>query len=86
MLKYFRSFLLPRSASLKDTKDLSSRYGHGEGFSEKSLKSTGVTVLLDNGTSLADVQVFGRWKSEQTPLFYHNSSIKRRIQISRKLI
>ena len=77
---------LSYGASLKDTKDLLSRHGHGEGFSEKSFKSTGVTVLLDSGTSLPDVQVFGRWKSEQTPLFYHNSSVKRRIQISRKLM
>ena len=77
---------LSYGASLKDTKELLARHGHEAGFSEKSLKSTGVTTLLDKGTSLSDVQIFGRWKSEQTPLFYHNSSINRRIHVSRKLL
>lgn len=81
-----RKLPLSYGASLKDTKELLARHGHEDGFSEKSLKSTGVTILLDKGTSLPDVQIFGRWKSEQTPLFYHNSSISRRMQVSRKLI
>ena len=81
-----RKLALSYGASLKDTKELLARHGHVEGFSEKSLKSTGVTILLDKGTSLPDVQIFGRWKSEQTPLFYHNSSINRRMHVSKKLI
>ena len=77
---------LSYGSSLTDTKELLARHGHVSGFSEKSLKSTGVTILLDKGTSLSDVQIFGRWKNEQTPLFYHNSSIQRRLNVSRKLI
>ena len=81
-----RKLSLSYGTSLKDTKELLAKHGHEDGFSEKSLKSTGVTILLDKGTSLSDVQIFGRWKSEQTPLFYHNSSITRRMQVSKKLI
>ena len=44
---------------------------HGiDGVTEKSFKASGVTVLLDKKTSITDVQIFGGWKSEQTPLFY----------------
>ena len=44
-----------------------------------------VTMLLDKKASLADVQIFGGWKSESTPLHYHNQSTKRRMDISEML-
>lgn len=72
---------LSYSQSLKDSKELLEQYGVKE-VSEKSFKASGVTVLLDKKTSITDVQIYGGWKSEQTPLFYHNSSISRRMDIS----
>ena len=75
---------LSYSQSLQDSKDLLRQHGITE-VSEKSFKASGVTVLLDKKTSITDVQVFGGWKSEQTPLFYHNSSISRRMDISMAL-
>ena len=61
------------------------RYGIVD-FSEKSFKASGVTTLLDKKTSLSDVQVFGGWRSEQTPLYYHNSSVSRKKEISALLL
>ena len=75
---------LSYAQSLKDSRELLRKYGILEA-SEKSFKASGVTVLLDKRTSLTDVQVFGGWKSESTPLYYHNSSIARRMEISAKL-
>ena len=75
---------LAYSQALKDTKDLTSRYGY-EYVTEKSFKASGVTVLLDKNTPLHDVQVFGGWKSLETPMYYHNSSVKRRKEVSTAL-
>ena len=75
---------LAYSQALKDTKDLTSRYGY-EYVTEKSFKASGVTVLLDKNTPLHDVQVFGGWKSIETPMYYHNSSVKRRKEVSTAL-
>ena len=75
---------LSYSQSLKDTKELLYSYGI-ENVSEKSFKASGVTVLLDKKASLTDVQIFGGWKSESTPLHYHNQSTKRRMDISEML-
>ena len=72
---------LSYSQSLKDTKELLSAHGI-ENASEKSFKASGVTVLLDKKASLTDVQIFGGWKSEATPLHYHNQSVQRRMDIS----
>ena len=71
--------------SLKDSKTVMKRFGVTD-ISEKSFKASGVTTLLDRKTSLSDVQVYGGWRSEQTPLFYHNSSISRRKDISSLLL
>ena len=60
---------LSYAQSLKDSKDLLLCHGI-DGVTEKSFKASGVTVLLDKKTSITDVQIFGGWKSEQTPLFY----------------
>ena len=73
---------LSYGSSLADTKELLKRFGHLANFSEKSFKSSGVSIILDKGTPLTDVQVYGRWASERTPLVYHNSSISRRASIS----
>ena len=69
---------LSYSQSLKDTKELLSKFGCEGNFSEKSFKSSAVTIMLDKGVPLVDVQVYGRWNSESTPLAYHNSSVLRR--------
>ena len=71
--------------SLADSKEIMKRYGIVD-FSEKSFKASGVTTLLDKKTSLSDVQVFGGWRSEQTPLYYHNSSVSRKKEISALLL
>ena len=71
--------------SLKDSKTIMKKFGITD-ISEKSFKASGVTTLLDRKTSLSDVQVYGGWRSEQTPLYYHNSSIKRRMDISSLLL
>ena len=71
--------------SLKDSKTIMRRFGITD-ISEKSFKASGVTTLLDKKTSLSDVQVYGGWRSEQTPLYYHNSSINRRMDISSLLL
>ena len=71
--------------SLLDSKEIMKRYGIVN-FSEKSFKASGVTALLDKKTSLTDVQVYGGWRSEQTPLYYHNSSICRKKEISALLL
>ena len=71
--------------SLKDSKTIMKRFGIVD-ISEKSFKASGVTTLLDKKTSLSDVQVYGGWRSEQTPLYYHNSSITRRMDISSLLL
>ena len=75
---------LSYNQSLKDTKDLLASHGI-DSASEKSFKASGVTVLLDKKASLTDVQIFGGWKSENTPLFYHNQSVQRRMEISEML-
>ena len=75
---------LAYSQALKDTKELTSNYGYS-GVTEKSFKASGVTVLLDKNTPLHDVQVFGGWKSLETPMYYHNSSVKRRKEVSTAL-
>ena len=71
--------------SLKDSKTIMKRFGIAD-ISEKSFKASGVTTLLDKKTSLSDVQVYGGWRSEPTPLYYHNSSINRRMDISSLLL
>ena len=76
---------LSYSQSLKDSKTIMKRFGVPN-ISEKSFKASGVTTLLDKKTSLSDVQVYGGWRSEQTPLYYHNSSIHRRKEISSFLL
>ena len=75
---------LSYSQSLQDSKKLLEQFGITD-VSEKSFKASGVTVLLDKKTPIVDVQIFGGWKSEQTPMFYHNSSISRRMDISMAL-
>ena len=72
------------SQILKDTKYLTSEYGY-ENVTEKSFKASGVTVLLDKNTPLHDVQVYGGWKTLETPMFYHNLSVKRRKEVSANL-
>ena len=71
--------------SLQDSKNIMKKFGVMD-ISEKSFKASGVTTLLDKKTSLSDVQVYGGWRSEQTPLYYHNSSINRRKEISSLLL
>ena len=73
---------LSYGTSLSDTKELLTRFGHLANFSEKSFKSSGVSIILDKGTPLTDVQIYGRWASERTPLVYHDSSTARRASIS----
>ena len=75
---------LSYAQSLKDSKELLGQLGL-EGVTEKSLKASGVTVLLDKETSITDVQVYGGWKSDKTPLYYHNASVSRRKAISEVL-
>lgn len=75
---------LSYSQSLKDTKDLLATHGINSA-SEKSFKASGVTILLDKKASLTDVQVFGGWKTENTPLYYHNQTVQRRMEISELL-
>ena len=84
-LKSRPMFRLSYSKSLADTKELLSRFGCDGKFSEKTFKSSAVTIMLDKGAPLVDVQVYGRWNSERTPLSYHNSSVLRRKQISKML-
>lgn len=79
------TFRLSYSKSLADTKELLSRFGCEGQFSEKSFKSSAVTILLDKGAPLVDVQIYGRWNSERTPLSYHNSSVLRRKKMSQML-
>ena len=76
---------LSYSQSLQDSKEITKRFGLPD-ISEKSFKASGVTTLLDKKTSLTDVQVYGGWKTESTPLFYHNSSVNRRKEISSLLL
>ena len=76
---------LSYSQSLKDSKTIMKRFGIAD-ISKKSFKASGVTTMLDKKTSLSDVQVYGGWHSEQTPLYYHNSSINRRMDISSLLL
>lgn len=71
--------------SLQDSKAIMRKYGLPE-ISEKSFKASGVTTLLDNKTPLTDVQIYGGWKTEQTVMFYHNSSVNRRKEISSFLL
>lgn len=71
---------LSYSESLKTTKELLGRFGYDG--SEKSFKASGVTILLDSQVPLTDVQVYGGWRSQETPLYYHNSSVKRRKEVS----
>ena len=73
---------LSYGSSLADTKELLARFGHRGKFSEKSFKASAVSITLDKGTPITDVQVYGRWLSDRTPLAYHNSSIPRRAAIS----
>ena len=76
---------LSYAQSLQDSKNIMKRFGITN-MSEKSFKASGVTALLDKKTSLSDVQVYGAWRSEQTPLYYHNSSKNRRMEISSLLL
>ena len=76
---------LSYSSSLSDTKELLSKFGYKGSFSEKSLKASAVTIALDKGAPITDIQIYGRWNSPLTPLAYHNSSIARRAAISRLL-
>ena len=76
---------LSYSQSLKDSKTIMARFGVAN-ISERSFEASGVTTLLDKKTSLSDVQVYGGWRNEQTPLYYHNSSVSRRKDISSILL
>ena len=75
---------LPYNQALKDTKDLTSEFGY-ENVTEKSFKASGVTVLLEKNTPLHDVQIYGGWKTLETTIFYHNSSVKRRKEVPTNL-
>ena len=78
-------FKLSYSQSLKDTKELLNRFGCEGQFSEKSFKSSAVTIMLDKGAPLVDVQIYGRWHSDRTPLAYHNSSVLKGKKMSEML-
>ena len=75
---------LSYSQALKDTKDLTSEFGY-ENVTEKSFKASGVTVLLEKNTPLHDVQIYGGWKTLETTIFHHNSSVKRRKEVPTNL-
>ena len=70
--------------ALKDSKELTTKFGY-QNVTEKSFKSSGVTVLLDKKTPLHDVQIYGGWKSLETPMHYHNTSVLRRKEVSSAL-
>lgn len=76
---------LSYTSSLQDTKKLLASHGLVGTFGEKSFKASGVSTALDEGVELADLMCYGRWRSLETPLHYHDSSKRRRLAVSRVL-
>jgi len=74
---------LSASNATKWTRKLLEKHGYeARGFTEKSMKVQGVTELLDTGEALENVMVFGRWKSQTTPLHYRNLSVKFKLAVA----
>ena len=52
-------------------------------FTEHSDRIGGVSLLLNNGATIAEAQAHGRWRSEKTPLTYAQRSEKKKRDLSR---
>ena len=52
-------------------------------FTEHSDRIGGVSQLLNNGASIAEAQVHGRWRSDKTPLTYVQRSEQKKRELSR---
>jgi hypothetical protein len=77
---------LSYTSSLETSKKLLQSLGFQGKFSEKSFKSSGVSIAIENNVNLIDVQLHGRWRSQETPLIYMNLSKKRRLAVSEAVI
>jgi len=65
------------------TRKLLDKHGYdSSNFTEKSNKVQGTTDLLASGEQVAHVMVFGRWRSEHTPLHYRALSIEFRLGVA----
>jgi hypothetical protein len=74
------------SNATKFTRQLLQKHGfEASAFTEKSMKVQGVTELLDAGEPLENVMVFGRWKTQTTPLHYRNLSMKFRLGVAKHI-
>ncbi len=76
-------YSLCQSNATKWTRQLLAKYGYDPtSFTEKSNKVQGTTDLLDAGEQVPHVMVFGRWRSETTPLHYRALSIQFRLSVA----
>ena len=74
------------STAVKHTRNLLTKIGlDGHLYTETSLKAGGVSEFLDTGMSLADAMLHGRWKNEQTVIYYRRDSPNHRLSLCRKL-
>ena len=77
---------LSRSNATKCTRQLLEKHGYdAANFTEKSMKVQGVTELLDSGEPLENVMVFGRWRTQTTPLHYRALSMSYRLEVARHI-
>jgi hypothetical protein len=77
---------LSASNATKGMRQLLEKHGYDAGkYTEKSMKVQGVTELLDTGEKLENVMVFGRWRTQTTPLHYRNLSMKFRLGVAKNI-
>ena len=80
--------VLSRSNSTADMRQLIRASGEFERkFTEKSFKCGGVSFMFNKAHATQhQVQVHGRWRNPQTPLFYRDDSDEYRLELAKKMI
>ena len=78
-------FRLTYSNAVSNVKKLLSKHDIKIKYSEKSCKTAAVTKALQNGISIEDLMLHGRWRSLNTPFHYRNTEKTYKLQIAVKL-
>ena len=74
------------SNSTRDMRKMLNNLGfNGDKYTEKSFKVSGVTAAMENGISLDDVALHGRWHCRETPRHYRQMSLCYRKNLALKL-
>ena len=83
-----KNSVLSRSNSTADMRQWIKATGEFERkYTEKSFKCGGVSFMCNKAHASAhQVQVHGRWRNQQTPLFYRDDSDEYRHELAKKMI